>query len=397
MSDDVAPWEQGSAKASARKSDRQAAAPGGAYKLPPDDKLPEVLKPDMGGIIAGGDVTVSRPPVSTPREVAPAASKAMMGLIAAIVAGIIVVVLGFVVIPAELAIARYVLDGVGALIALVALAVFVVENGRQGKYRNLTFFPAVLCYGSTQAFTKYAGPAGLAGINSTRIRGSGKGVLNFVFDKSAHAAGAPDVVALLLDRGAGPELVGVDWEAVRQCQRGDIVWYHAVSPRDFIFFHLMKPFAPAIATDRATKEEVFRALKVGSSMFKDFPKKEVAGAAMGKNTKVIKTDASGNIIAAQDHAGQGREFVEGEAEDAGPELRVSALGAGLGGEEIPQQPPGEESFEPPAEEPPRRPKYNALDGATEYSPPPRDIGKYRIADPSKPLGSFGDQDQSGET
>lgn len=396
MSDDVAPWEQPSPKAAARKSDRAAKVDDGPYKLPPDDKLPEVLKPDMGGMVAGGDFSVPRPPVATPREVAPTAAKAMMTLIALFALGIVVVVVGFVIVPAELAFLRYGLDALGGLIALASLGVFVVESGRQAKYRNLTFFPAVLCYGSTQAFTKYAGPAGVASIGSTRIRGSGKGLLNFIFDRSAHSAGAPEVVALLLDRGAGPELVGVDWESVRQCQRGDIVWYHALSPGSFVFFHLMKPFAPAVATDRATKEEVFRAIKVGKSMFKDFPKREVAGAAMGKSTKVIKTDASGNIVSAQDDRGQGREFVEGAPLDQGPELRVSALGASLGGDQLAQQPPGEESYDPPEAPRSRKPGYNAIDGATEYSPPPADIGKFRIADPDKPLGAYGDQDQSGE-
>lgn len=395
MSDEAAPWEQPSPKAAARKSDRAAKVDSEPYKLPSDDKLPEVLKPDMGGMVASGDFSVPRPPVATPREVAPTASKAMTALIALTALGIVIVVIGFVVIPAELAVVRYGLDAMGALVALASLAVFLIESGRQTKYRNLTFFPAILCYGSTQAFTKYAGPAGVAGIGSTRIRGSGNGILNYVFDRSAHSAGAPEVVALLLDRGAGPELVGVDWEAVRQCQRGDIVWYHALSPTHFVFFHLMKPFAPALAPDRATKEEVFRALKVGKSMFKDFPKKEVAGAAMGKSTKVIKTDASGNIIAAQDERGQGREFVEGAPQDQGPELRVSALGASLGGDPYAQQPPGEESFDPPPETSSKR-GYNAIDGATEYSPPPRDVGKFRIADPDKPLGGYGEQDQSGE-
>lgn len=402
MSDDIAPWEQGSAKASARKSDRKSVTPDGDYKLPSDDKLPEVLKPDTGGIVAGGDITVPRPPISTPREPQPSAKTAMMALLGGAALGVVLIVVGFVVFSADLNVLRLGLAGLGGLLALACLAVYVIESGRLGQYRTRTFFPAVLCYGSTQSFTKYAGPAGVAGINATRIRGSGKGLLNFVFDKSAHAAGAPEVVALLLDRGAGPELVGVDWEAVRQCQRGDIVWYHAIAPKDFIFFHLMVPFAPAIATDRATKEEVFRALKVGKPMFKDFPKKEVAGAAMGKNSKVIKTDASGNIVAAQNDSGEGREFVEAEAEEQGPELKLSELGGALGAAQDEQYPPGEESNDEPPPPPVkpgsgRRPKYDALSGATEYSPPPKDIGKFRIADPSKPLGGYGNQDQSGET
>jgi hypothetical protein len=403
MTDDIAPWEQGSSKASARKSDRKSVTPEGDYKLPSDDKLPEVLKPDSGGMVASGDVTVPRPPISTPREPQPSGKTAMMALLGGALVGALLIVLGFVVFSADLNVVRMGMAGLGGLVLLASLGIYAVESGRLAQYKSKTFFPAVLCYGSTQSFTKYAGPAGMAGIGSTRIRGSGKGLLNFVFDKSAHAAGAPEVVALLLDRGAGPELVGVDWEAVRQCQRGDIVWYHAVAPNNFIFFHLMVPFAPAISTDKATKEEVFRALKVGKPMFKDFAKKEVAGAAMGKNTKVIKTDASGNIIAAQDGKGGGREFVEGEAEDQGPELKLSSVGGSLGGEQADQFPPGEESFDEPPPQPPakppsgRRPQYNALDGATEYSPPPKDIGKFRIADPSKPLGDYGDQDQSGET
>lgn len=404
MTDDIAPWEQGSAKASARKSDRKSVTPEGDYKMPSDDKLPEVLKPDGGGMVASGDVTVPRPPISTPREPQPRGKTALMALLGGAALGALLIVIGFVVFNADLNVIRMGLAGLGGLILLVSVGVYVIESGRLGQYKSLTFFPAVLCYGSTQSFTKYAGPAGMAGISSTRIRGSGKGILNFVFDKSAHLAGAPEVVALLLDRGAGPELVGVDWEAVRQCQRGDIVWYHALAPNNFIFFHLMVPFAPAISTDKATKEEVFRALKVGKPMFKDFAKREVAAGAMGKNTKVIKTDASGNIIAANDAKGGGKEFVEGaEATGPEPELKLSSLGGSLGGSQEDQFPPGEESYDEPAPQPPprpgsgRRPAYDALSGATEYSPPPKDIGKFKIADPSKPLGSFGDQDQSGET
>ena len=404
MSDDIAPWEQGSAKASARKSDRKSVTPDGDYKLPSDDKLPEVLRPDSGGMVAGGDVSVPRPPISTPREAQPRGKTAMMALLGGALLGVLLIVVGFVVFSADLNVLRMGMAGLGGLLALVSTGIYAIESGRLGQYRSKTFFPAVLCYGSTQSFTKYAGPAGLAGVSSSRIRGSGKGILNFVFDRSAHVAGAPEVVALLLDRGAGPELVGVDWEAVRQCQRGDIVWYHALAPNNYLFFHLMVPFAPVIATDKATREEVFRALKVGKPMFKDFAKKEVSSAAMGKNTKVIKTDASGNIIAAQDDKGGGKEFIEG-AEQGGPEpeLRLSSLGGSLGGAQEDQYPPGEESFDEPEPHPParpgsgRKPAYDALSGATEYSPPPKDIGKFKIADPSKPLGGYGDQDQSGET
>jgi hypothetical protein len=139
-------------------------------------------------------------------------------------------------------------------------------------------------------------------------------------------------------------------------------------------------------------------------MFKDFPKREAAAGAMPKNTKVIKTDASGNIIATQDDKGQGKEFVEGEEGGPAPDLKLSALGGSLGAAEDQQFPPGEESYEEPPKpikppsgrQPAQKPKYDALSGATEYSPPPPDIGKFRIADPDKPLGSFGEQDQSGE-
>jgi hypothetical protein len=395
MTDDIAPWEQGSAKASARKSDRKSVTPDGEYKLPSDDKLPDVLKPDGGGMVASGDVTVPRPPISTPREPQTRAKTAMTALLGLTLLGLLLAVLPYLVIGESMAWLRYVMSGLGAVMLLVGLGVFAIESGRLAQYKNLTFFPAMLCYGTTQSFQKYAGPAGVSGIQSTRIRGSGKGILNLVFDRSAHAAAAPEMVALLLDRGGGPELVGVDWEAVRQCQRGDIVWYHAVAPNNYIFFHLMVPFAPSIATDRATKEEVFRALKVGKPMFKDFAKREVAAGAMAKNTKVIKTDASGNIIAAQSDKGEGREFVEGAPEQEGrePELRLSALDAGLGGIDQPdQEAPG--AIEHPGSG--RRPKYDALSGATEYSPPPANINKFRISDPGKPLGGYTEEDQSGE-
>ena len=78
------------------------------------------------------------------------------------------------------------------------------------------------------------------------------------------------------------------------------------------------------------------------------------------------------------------------------------MGDALGAAQAEQYPPGEESNDEPPPPPVkpgsgRRPKYDALSGATEFSPPPKDIGKFRIADPSKPLGGYGNQDQSGET
>ena len=376
--DDLAPWEQGSG---VRKPAAAAGKPHEPeYKLPPDDKLPEVLKPETGAMVAAGDVTLPRPPMATPRDLVPRARLAFGVLGAAGFVGAVLAVLPYLVLSPDLGVVRTIIATLGGLVAIVAFGVAALEWSRLGQYRTLNFFPAVLCFGTAKHFEKYAGPAGLAGINSTRIRGGGRGLLSAVFDRSAKMAAPPEVVALLVDRGAGPELVGVEWDAVRSCQRGDLVWYHARTPNHFVFFHLMVPFAPALATDRATREEAFRALRVGKSMFKDFPKREAAPGAMPKQTKVFKTDASGNIVGAQDGSGTNREFVEGG--DSEVELKLSALGGFSGST------PADRSDEQGAHDP--------LDSATEYSPPPNKVGKYRIGDANKPFGSYGDQDQSGE-
>lgn len=375
--DELAPWEQGSG---VRKPAPAGKPPEPEYKLPPDDKLPEVLKPETGAMVAAGDVTLPRPPMGTPRDIVPRARLAFGVLGAAGVAGAALAALPYLALSPDLGVVRTIMAAVGGLVALVAFGVAALEWGRLSQYRTLNFFPAVLCFGTAKQFEKYAGPAGLAGINSTRIRGSGRGLLSAVFDRSAKMAAPPEVVALLVDRGAGPELVGVEWDAVRSCQRGDLVWYHAEAPNHFIFFHLMVPFAPALATDRATREEAFRALRVGKSMFKDFPKREAAPGAMPRQTKVFKTDASGNIVGTQDGSGSSREFVEGG--DADVELKLAALG-GLGGPAA-----TEAAVEGGADD--------AGHAAREQGPPSRQPGKYRIGDANKPLGSYGDQDQSGE-
>ena len=72
---DLAPWEKGSGVRKPAASDRVKAAEE-AYKLPADDKLPEVLKPETGGMVAAGDVSVPRPPISTPRAISPRAKAA---------------------------------------------------------------------------------------------------------------------------------------------------------------------------------------------------------------------------------------------------------------------------------------------------------------------------------
>ncbi len=397
---DLAPWEKGSGVRKPAASDRVKAAEE-AYKLPADDKLPEVLKPETGGMVAAGDVTVPRPPISTPRAISPRAKAAFVTLGVTTATGLVLAALPYVVLDASFGNIRLGAAAFGGLLALASLGVFAIEWGRLTQYRTLGFFPAVLCFGSTHQFEKFAGPAGMAGITSTRIRGSGKGILNSVFDRSAKAAHPPEVVALLVDRGGGPELVGVEWDAVRSCQRGDIVWYHAATPTSFVFFHLMVPFAPALATDRATREEAFRALKVGKSMYKEFPKKQVA-AGVQRQAKVMQTDASGNIVAASDSkTGVAAMFHEvGNDETAAPQLSApgSLLGSGQADPNAMQQSKSNRKLPiaPLGGAATNKPKYDPINGQTEYSPPPSDIGKFRIADSDKPLGSYGEQDQSGE-
>lgn len=324
---DLAPWESG--HSADRPAQKKPARPGTAqYQLPSDKQLAEVYKPESSAFIAPAGRVVPRPPMPV-RPLEPRAKMAFMVLGGVEGVALLGTALVFVILGADSGTIRLVYAGLGGSVALVALAVIALEYPRLNTYRNTSFMPGVLVYGSRAQMEKVAGPAGVGTIQMQSARGTGTGLLNKVFDRSAKLASPPEVVALHCDRGNGPEFVGIEWDAVRELQRGDVVWFHMKSPYVFLMFHKMVPFAPTIQTDKATRDEVFKALKVGSNMYIDRPSQQ----AMGK-TKVFQTDADGNIVASAGRPGPM------SAPDA-PDVPLADLGSFSTDDQYYQGAPGE--------------------------------------------------------
>ncbi|MCC6465246.1 MAG: hypothetical protein IT463_07910 [Planctomycetes bacterium] len=321
-----APWEaEGQRRQPSQRNEPVKAEK--PWRMPRPQDLPEVYRPDDEGFVGGGGMTLPRPEPS-PRRLDPRGKMALMVLFGAFDLGVLALALVFAVIDAEAGVIRLIYAAAAGLVALVAGAVLAIEYSRVVKYRSLNFLPAVLVYGSRDQMQKVAGPLGVQMIAAGVHQGTGTGILNRVFDRSAHLANSPETVALHVDRGGGPELIGIAWDAVRALRRGDVVWYATAGQNLLLMYHLLVPFAPRIATDAATREEVFRALRVGQSLYRDIPKSQ----AMGK-TKVVQTDRDGNIV-----AGQGAQAEAGGPE---PELRLSAPGAALGSSDQPEQKPAD--------------------------------------------------------
>lgn len=337
--DEHAPWEEGSARKAAAKA-QPASAVQKPYKPPRVDDLPDIYKPDDSGFLAHGGATVSRP-ANTPRTLDAKGKTALMVLGGAVGLGLIGVVLSFLMFTAEAGAIRFVYAAVAGLVALAAGAVLLIELPRVNAYRAGSFMPGILVYGTRDQFLRVAGPVGVSTVQSMQAQGSGRGVLSLVFDRAAHAASPPELVALHCDRGAGPELVGVNWDAVRELRRGDVVWFTMLSPARLLMYHKLIPFAPRVLTDSGTRDEVFRALKVGSSMFKDH--------AVAKNvgtSKILHTDRDGKIAT--------KELVPEPVPAPLEGLALSEPGSMLGSDDQPAQ----ESISRDTERIPRPPSMN---------------------------------------
>lgn len=363
--DDLAPWESGSARRPAEAA-KPGAAPEKPYQLPKADKLPEIYKPDDAGFLAHGGTTVPRP-APDPRPLDPMGKMALMVLFAAMDLGLIGVVLSFVVLAPEAGAIRFVYAGLAGTVAALSALAMLAELGRINAFRTGSFMPGVLVYGSKDQFLKVAGPAGVGTVQSSLAHGSGRGLLSLVFDRAAHSASPPEMVALHCDRGMGPELVGIEWDAVRECRRGDIVWFTMLKPNHFLMYHKLIPFAPRVVTDQATREEVFRALKVGASMYRE----AASSKNMGK-TKVFNTDADGNLVTGRQPAAP--------AAQSGAEIPLSALGASFAAGDQPDQ---------------DAPGFEELPQAPSGSPGSDPRGNMKLSPPGKPLGGT-QQDNSGE-
>lgn len=369
---EFAPWESGNARGQPEGERRPGSGiskPKAPYKLPADRDLPEPYQPHGGGFIAPGGRTVVSPPPA-PRPIEGRARLALIVLGAMVGVGLVLAALSMVIFDAaEAGSIRFVYMGIGLAIAAVGGVVLLLELPRIQTYRTQSFIPGVLVTGNRAAIEKIAGPAAAGTIGSQKSRGLGAGILSKVFDRSVHQSSPPEYVALHADIGRGPELVGVQWDAVHEFQRGDIVWFRVVKPGQLMMFHKLVPYAPWTIADKATRNQVFTVLRVGEPLFDPSTIKHNMGTK-----KVLATDINGNVVVpGGPQPGADTEFVPKA------KLGLSPLGATLGGAEQPfQGAPGEDELE----------IGPGKTGQTE---------KFRVSDPGRALGGHdydpGDDDQ----
>lgn len=318
---DVAPWEGGTGAAHTPDGGVEK-----VYRLPNPRKLPEIYQPE-GAFVPVSGTPVPRP-INPTRPLDGRGKTAFMVLGAVDLLGVAIIAFSLLYFGSEAGVIRWVYAGVGVLLSAISTLILFIELPRMAKYRSTSFIPGMLLYGNREQFQKTAGPGGLAAMGMP-MRGTGRGFLTRFFDKSASTAHAPEVVALLVNLGQGPELKAVEWDAVRTLQRGDIVWFSMVDAHKLLFYHLMVPFCQPVVTDDATKKEIWKLLRIGESIFKELP----TSAAQGK-TKVLQTDRDGNIVASANRDQNKNRNLTNKSDAAIP---LSAPGAMLGADDQPDQ------------------------------------------------------------
>ncbi|MCB9932686.1 MAG: hypothetical protein H6841_04605 [Planctomycetes bacterium] len=357
---DLAPWESGEG--------RKPFSPDAPTEKVPRRKaparMPEIYQRQTEGIIVPSGSVVPRPQL-TPRPLEARGRLSMIVLGATAALGLAWAGLSFVIFTPEAGALRLVYAGVGLVIAAAAGLVLLAEWPRINAYRTGNFLPAVLVYGGRAQIEKVVGPMGLPALTNNVHRGAGSGILSRVFDRSAHNTTPPEIVALHVNRGGHPELIGIEWDAVRELQRGDIVWYQSKGASSLLLFHKLIPYAPWVSQDEATRKEVFEALRVGEIEFKDRAQKQ----AMGQ-TKVFGTDASGNLVV----GGQSAAPAQPQRGDDTRSLGLTAQGGMLGGNDQYDQ--------------------TQQSGDTDPGELPH-AGGFRLSDPDKPLGGH-DYDQGDD-
>jgi hypothetical protein len=283
---DLAPWERDPESEGAYdESDTES-----PYVLPPDDALPDIYKVEASEFIAHKGPVVSRPE-SEPRRMAPRGLMLLFALAFVNIIGLALMVSALTFISHLDNSVRWGVGGVGTVLWAGALILFILELQRYVAFSRRSFFPAILVFGTRDQFEVVVGPGGLHQLDAQKIQGVGRGALNRLYDRAAHAASPPEMVALHYDRGSGPELVAVDWESVHDLKRGDIVWLSMVGAGTYLMYHQMIPFAPHVVTDEASRREIYAALKVGKSLFRESAMKQQMGT-----TKVLHTNEDGKLV-----------------------------------------------------------------------------------------------------
>ncbi len=330
---DLPPWDGGTQP---KKQPSGIKKPGEQPRLPKPDKLPEIYQPDSAAFIAPTGSTVSRPP-QTPRPVEKLAKLALLAALGGFILGVLGILFAFTMLDPQAGVIRYIYAAMGGVVAVGALVTLLTELPRLSMYRGSNFLPAVLVYGSRTQMEKVVGPAGLGPLIATKARGSGAGILNKVFDRSAQIASPPEMVALHVDRGSGPELISIDWNSVRELQRGDVVWFHEVSRTNLLMFHKLIPYAPRVMTDAATRKEIFLALKVGANLYRD----KIARGATSEY-RPQKTASADGLPPQPSRTPSGR------LQPVNPAVPLTAEGSFLATDDQPYQgSPGEDEIAPP--------------------------------------------------
>lgn len=361
---EMAPWESGG------KDGKQPFHPDAptakVFQLPA--RLPEIYKPQTQAFIAPAGNTVPQPQ-PTPRPLEPKGKMAILALAGAAVVGLAWAGLVFVLFDAQAGTLRFIYAGIGIALAAIALVVLLAEYSRIQAYRLGNFIPGVLVYGSRATIEKVVGVAGVGAIQLKTMRGSGQGILSKVFDRSTHNTAPPEIVGLHVNLGNGPEIIGVEWPAVHEFQRGEIVWFQPKGANTYLMFHKLVPYAPWIAADKDTKKHIFTELRVGG-----IEKKERADTKAMGTTKVLNTDEDGKLVtgdAATKKQPQRRQAQGGKT----AELGLSSQGGMLGGEDQFRQ---------------------ADEFDVDDLPPPDDEPDFKLSDPNKGFNQLGEQDQSGQ-
>ncbi|MDC1142078.1 hypothetical protein OAU50_03230 [Planctomycetota bacterium] len=278
---EAAPWDGGAQKQTTQIDN---------FQLPPDNKLPVIYQPDSSDFAASAGRTVAQPD-QAPRKAEPSGNKIFIGVATGEVIGIGLAIFAFAVMPAELNPLPTILGVIGILIALVANVALISELPRMAMYTKSSFIPGVLVYGSAERFKDVLGAGGIIGMQSRPVMPLGEGGVSKLMKRQSPLPCPHEMVGLHVNRGRGPEIIPVDWDAVREFVRGDIVWFSMKGPQKFIFFHKLYPYCPNVRADRVTRDGIFTTLRVGGIQQLALPK----STAMGQ-TKAFNVNADGQIM-----------------------------------------------------------------------------------------------------
>ncbi|MHC4841594.1 MAG: hypothetical protein ACYTDT_11695 [Planctomycetota bacterium] len=269
---------------------QQQSAPDNNYQLPPDNKLPAIYQPDSSDFAASAGRTIAQPEPA-PRKMEPSANKIFIAVGIGEFIGIGLIVFAFGVMPEALHPMPLVVGVIGILIAVVANAALLSELPRLGKYARTSFTPGVLVYGPAERFKEVLGAGGIVGMQSRPVMPIGEGGVSKLLKRENPMPCPHEMVGLHVNRGKGPEIIPVDWSAVREFVRGDIVWFNTTAPQKYIFFHKLYPYCPNVRADRGTRDSIYTSLMIGGIQQVALPKSN----AMGK-TKAFDVNASGQIV-----------------------------------------------------------------------------------------------------